>query len=139
MARRRRSQRFREIFLRLRTAQPDRRSGDQMNQLSSAARPARFTLLFLSLLAAFLGFATDATVGRPHDDHGHQSHKPSVKVMTRNLCLGADLTRSIVASTIPGFLAANAQIWTNVQQSDLHTRARLVAREIARTRRPAQT
>lgn len=58
----------------------------------------------------------------------------AVKVMTRNMYFGADLTRSIVAPTIPDFLAANAQIWANVQHSDLNARARLVAREIAQER-----
>ncbi|MBI5309611.1 MAG: endonuclease/exonuclease/phosphatase family protein [Actinobacteria bacterium] len=105
-----------------------------MNQLSTGARTARFALFLLSLLAAFLILVAPAAAGGPHEDHGPQAHKPPVKVMTRNLYFGADLTRSIVAPTVPDFLAANAEIWTNVQLSEIHARARLVAREIARTR-----
>jgi endonuclease/exonuclease/phosphatase family metal-dependent hydrolase len=54
-----------------------------------------------------------------------------VKVMTRNLYLGADLTRSITATTIPDLLAANAQIFANVQTTNFPERAKSLAREIA--------
>lgn len=67
--------------------------------------------------------------------HGTSSAQPKVDVMTRNLYFGADLTRSIVAPTVPDFLAANAQIYTNVLHSDIPARIRAVAREIA-LRRP---
>jgi Endonuclease/Exonuclease/phosphatase family len=53
-----------------------------------------------------------------------------VKVMTRNLYLGADLNRAIVATTIPELLAANAQIFTNVQTTNFPERAKSLAREI---------
>jgi endonuclease/exonuclease/phosphatase family metal-dependent hydrolase len=54
-----------------------------------------------------------------------------VKVTTRNLYLGADLTRSITATTIPELLAANAQIFSNVQQTNFPERAKALAREIS--------
>ena len=56
---------------------------------------------------------------------------PKVKVMTRNLYLGSELLRSVAATTIPEFLAANAQNWSNVQQTDFPARAEALAREIA--------
>jgi hypothetical protein len=54
-----------------------------------------------------------------------------VKVMTRNLYLGADLNRAIAATTVPQFLAANAQIFSNVQATNFPERAKALAREIA--------
>ena len=51
--------------------------------------------------------------------------------MTRNIYLGADLTRSITATSIPQLLAANAQIFANVQQTNFPERAKALAREIA--------
>jgi hypothetical protein len=54
-----------------------------------------------------------------------------VKVMTRNLYLGADLNPAITATTLPGFLAANAHIFSVVQQTNFPERAVALAREIA--------
>lgn len=101
-----------------------------------SVRSARTTLFLFALLAVSAMFASSAAAHRWH--HGHHgspaAHKPEVKVMTRNMYFGADLTRSIAATTIPELLAANAQIYTNVIHSDIPARARLIAREIARTR-----
>jgi hypothetical protein len=54
-----------------------------------------------------------------------------VKVMTRNLYLGADLSPAIQATTIPEFLAANAHVFSVVQQTNFPERAVALAREIA--------
>lgn len=54
-----------------------------------------------------------------------------VKVMTRNLYLGADLDPAIEATSIPELLAANAHIFSVVQQTDFPARAVVLAREIA--------
>jgi endonuclease/exonuclease/phosphatase family metal-dependent hydrolase len=54
-----------------------------------------------------------------------------VKVMSRNLYLGSDLTPALTTTSIPGLLAANAQIWSNVQQTSFPQRAKALAREIA--------
>jgi endonuclease/exonuclease/phosphatase family metal-dependent hydrolase len=63
---------------------------------------------------------------------GAQADTPRpAKVTTRNLYLGADLTRSITATTIPQLLAANAQIFSNVQTTNFPERAKALAREIA--------
>jgi hypothetical protein len=81
----------------------------------------------LALLALLAGaFAFPATgVAAPREQE-----RP-VKVMTKNLYLGSSLLRAIGATTIPQFLAANAQIWSNVQQTDFPERAKALAREIA--------
>jgi endonuclease/exonuclease/phosphatase family metal-dependent hydrolase len=54
-----------------------------------------------------------------------------VKVMTRNLYLGADLTPAIAAASIPQVLAAGAQIFSTVQRTSFPERAVALAREIA--------
>ncbi|MBI5105901.1 MAG: endonuclease/exonuclease/phosphatase family protein [Solirubrobacterales bacterium] len=55
----------------------------------------------------------------------------SVKVMTRNLYLGADLTPAIQAQTLPQLAAAGSQIWATVQATDFPARAKVLAKEIA--------
>jgi endonuclease/exonuclease/phosphatase family metal-dependent hydrolase len=77
----------------------------------------------------------------PPDGHGAQP-APSVTVMTRNLYLGADIMRPIEAVrglTDPAALVqalGNATDLTrdNVERTDFRVRARLLARELARTR-----
>lgn len=89
---------------------------------------ALFAYVAVTAVFAPAAIAQGASTGAP------SAHSPKVKVMTRNMYFGADLTRSVVAPTVPDFLAANAQIWTNVLHSDINGRARLIAREIASTR-----
>ena len=54
-----------------------------------------------------------------------------VKVMTRNLYLGADLSPAISATSVPQALAAGAQIFSTVQRTSFPERAGALAREIA--------
>jgi endonuclease/exonuclease/phosphatase family metal-dependent hydrolase len=54
-----------------------------------------------------------------------------VKVMTRNLYLGADLSPAIEAASIPEVLAAGAQIFSTVQRTSFPERAVALASEIA--------
>jgi endonuclease/exonuclease/phosphatase family metal-dependent hydrolase len=77
-------------------------------------------LLVVLLVAAFA----------PSVQAASDSPRP-VKVMTRNLYLGADLQRAIDADTFPELLAADAQIFTNVQTTNFPERAKALAREIA--------
>lgn len=98
------------------------------------AHSARATLILIAIFALGAAFTptTWATGGNGHSDwHPSPSKQHEVKVMTRNMYFGADLTRAIAAPTVPDFLAANAQIFANVEQSDIPARARAVAREIA--------
>jgi len=55
---------------------------------------------------------------------------PKITVLTRNVFLGGDLTPSIVAPTLPAFLAANAALLSHVDLVDFPARAVLLAREI---------
>lgn len=87
---------------------------------SRAGRAISILVLLVALLViGSIPTAAEAANPRP------------VKVMTRNLYLGADLNRAIVATTIPDFLAANAQIFTNVRATNFPERAKSLAREIA--------
>ena len=54
-----------------------------------------------------------------------------VKVMTRNVYLGADLAPAILATTLPELALAGTQIWETVLDTDFAERAKLLAREIA--------
>ena len=56
---------------------------------------------------------------------------PAVKVMTRNMYIGADLTPVVQATTLPQFLTATAQTFVKVQASDPRERIKAMAREIA--------
>lgn len=98
--------------------------GSSMIRSTLCAQRVRTTLFLVTLLAVSAGFASSAAAT-------YTPQGPKVKVMTRNVYFGADLTRAIVAGNIPDFLAANAQIFTNVQGSDIPNRAKAVAREIA--------
>lgn len=93
-------------------------------------RLARTVLVLMVALASLVAAASAAGA------HGSQPPpRSTVDVMTRNMYFGADLTRSIVAPTVPELLAADAQIYTNVLHSNIPARARSIAREIA-LRRP---
>jgi endonuclease/exonuclease/phosphatase family metal-dependent hydrolase len=75
-------------------------------------------LLALVLLAVF---AAPAAAAR----------NAPIKVMTRNLYLGADLTPAIVAGSQAEFALAGTHIWQTVQATNFPERARALAREIA--------
>jgi len=80
---------------------------------------------FVRLAAAVL---TLAVVGVPGPVQAQAGAK--VTVMTRNLFLGGDLNPSIVAPTLPAFLAANAALLSHVDLVDFPARAELLADEI---------
>jgi hypothetical protein len=103
-----------------------------MIRFTHSVRPLRMTMFLFALVAVSAMFASSAAANGSSKSHEAQGAK--IKVMTRNMYFGADLTRSIAATTIPDLLAANAQIYTNVIHSDIPARARLIAREISRTR-----
>ena len=78
-------------------------------------------LVVALLVAAMLSGTAVAAPGAPRP----------VKVMTRNLYLGADLAPAIEATSIPEAIAAGAHIWSVVQQTNFPERAVALAREIA--------
>lgn len=67
--------------------------------------------------------------GHGHKGHGHGRGK-EVRVMTRNLYLGADLGPAIGAKSLEAFVAANGQILREVTANDFPTRAEGLADEI---------
>jgi endonuclease/exonuclease/phosphatase family metal-dependent hydrolase len=62
--------------------------------------------------------------------HAEAAQEGRVKVMTRNIYLGADLTPALEAGTATDFVLANAQILATVDQTDFASRAKLLANEI---------
>jgi len=58
----------------------------------------------------------------------------TVRVMTRNLYLGANLDAIVQAKSAPEAFTAVAAGWAQVQANDFPTRARAIAREIAATK-----
>jgi len=69
--------------------------------------------------------------GHPgHGNPGEQGRGHEVKVMTRNLYLGADLAPAIGAPSLEAFVAANGQILREVSANDFPTRAKGLAQEI---------
>ena len=63
-----------------------------------------------------------------------KSKAPTVKVMTRNLFLGADLSPAIGASSIPAAIDGAGQIWNEMQSTKFAERAVPLAREIKRSK-----
>jgi endonuclease/exonuclease/phosphatase family metal-dependent hydrolase len=79
-----------------------------------------YVVVLVALLAA-----TAASVG-------HARRAPlTLRVMTRNLYLGANLDAIVKAKSLPEALNAVAAGWAQVQANDFPTRARAIAREIA--------
>src|SRR5207249_4098819 len=58
----------------------------------------------------------------------------TIRVMTRNLYLGTNLDAIVQAKSTPEAFSAVEKGWADVQANDFPTRARAIAREIARAR-----
>ena len=112
------------------------------NRHRSAAPLARLLLVVLAALALVAAFAVPASAQRPGHgasaQHGkvQQQGKP-LTVMTRNLYLGADLTRAFAALQAPPdrqlevLIGATTTIRAIVDQTDFPLRAQRLAAEIA--------
>jgi endonuclease/exonuclease/phosphatase family metal-dependent hydrolase len=77
-----------------------------------------------------LAFAVIATLALPLAADAKSKKSINVKVMTRNLFLGADLGPAINADGIGEFLEANGGILREVDETDFPRRSRLLADEI---------
>jgi Endonuclease/Exonuclease/phosphatase family len=113
-------------------------------------RPAMLLALAAALIFALLpGLAPAKSshgLGKSHAHHGKHQHPgkahkkghknkghgrgKEVRVMTRNLYLGADLTPAIGAKSLPELVAANGKILREVTANDFPTRADGLADEI---------
>ena len=87
----------------------------------SRSRARVVALLALAALVAVAAFAPAAQAGS----------SKQVRVMTRNLYLGADLTPAIQATSLFGLAQAGSQIWSTVQATNFPERAKVLAKEIA--------
>ena len=89
--------------------------------MTGALRPRRGNVVVLAALLA----VTAASAG-------HARRTPlTLRVMTRNLYLGANLDAIVKAKSLPEALNAVAAGWAQAQANDFPTRARAIAREIA--------
>jgi endonuclease/exonuclease/phosphatase family metal-dependent hydrolase len=79
-------------------------------------------------------------LGHRHGDRGHHRQGKPLTVMTRNLYLGADLTRATAVLGLPedqqarAFVAANSTIRAIVDQTNFPLRAKQLAREVQQRR-----
>jgi endonuclease/exonuclease/phosphatase family metal-dependent hydrolase len=93
------------------------------------ARTARWSVRARISLKLALAVAAVAILGLPAGaqarTRGHE-----VKVMTRNIYLGADLTDAVLATSTNAFVDVNGQIVRDVDENDFPTRAKGLASEI---------
>ena len=89
------------------------------------ARIAARQAAVLLAAALLLSLVPSAAPAKPPKGKGHE-----VRVMTRNLYLGADLTPAITASGLTAFTEATGQILREVTANSFPVRARGLAREI---------
>jgi endonuclease/exonuclease/phosphatase family metal-dependent hydrolase len=80
-------------------------------------------------IAVLVGAIATALLALPAGAQA-QANKVNVKVMTRNLYLGADLTPAIQSTTTNGFVDANGQIVRDVDTNNFPVRAKGLAQEI---------
>ena len=83
-------------------------------------------ILKISITIYTAGMLTLVGVATPE---GEGSSRP-LRVMTRNMYLGAELAPVLAATSFSEFAAEVATVYINVQQSDIPARAEAIAREI---------
>lgn len=90
-------------------------------------------LLTLAVTVAALTAAPAVSSGNGDDSPRATPRAATLKVMTRNIYLGADISKPI-GKAGDEFVQANTEVWDTVRETNIRARARNLAREIARTR-----
>jgi endonuclease/exonuclease/phosphatase family metal-dependent hydrolase len=100
--------------------------------VGSRATGSRISLLIIAGLLAATFLAASGVVPQDAQSAPKAKKKPTsvVKVMTRNVYLGASLTEAINAPTSEAFFEANGEILRSVDTNDFRVRAKGLAREI---------
>jgi endonuclease/exonuclease/phosphatase family metal-dependent hydrolase len=94
----------------------------------------------IAVVLAALAFAAPAAAHPSGGHHADHRHGKPLTVMTRNLYLGADLTRAVAVTSLPpeqqaaAFVAANTTIRAIVDETNFPLRAQRIAAEIQRRR-----
>lgn len=107
------------------SAESLRKSRHWIWQLSLAA----LVLALVAALAISLAPAAHAG-GKGHGGKGHHKKSDKVRVMTRNIYLGADLGPGLAATTPEEFFTANGGILRQVTRTKFPLRAKALAKEI---------
>jgi len=94
----------------------------------------RRTLAAALAVSATAALAPAAEAGKRDKQANKRGNSPVVSVMTRNLYLGTDLIPIATAPDIDAFKQAATAGFEQVQATNFPARARLIAREIKRTR-----
>jgi endonuclease/exonuclease/phosphatase family metal-dependent hydrolase len=100
-----------------------------LNHVHPRLRLAAPVLLGAALLALVLLVAGHANA-KPKKKAPPQDAPTNIKVMTRNIYLGADLGPAIEAKGVTAFTAATGQILREVTENDFPVRAKGLAKEI---------
>lgn len=115
------------------TGSPENLEGVHLREVSEIGAVARPRAALVVALAALI--ALTALVAAPGADAKPKQKKAvAVKLMTRNIFLGADLTPALNAGSFEEFTAANGAILHEVEQTDFPRRAFGLSREIAQKR-----
>lgn len=88
--------------------------------------------LILAIMIVVLVFLSTAlaSAATPNSSNFAEGNARPVKVMTRNLYFGADLTPLVGATSIPDLAVKAAQVFGKVQATDFPARAKVLAFEI---------
>ena len=102
----------------------------EVSEIGALARPRAVLVVALAALIALT-----ALVAAPGADAKPKQKKAvAVKLMTRNIFLGADLTPALNSTSFEEFVRANGAILREVDQTDFPRRAIGLAREIKQTK-----
>ncbi len=93
---------------------------------------ARRLPIALALVAALVLCLLPSVALANGGGHGHHKKSDKVRVMTRNIYLGADLGPGLAAPSPPAFFAANGEILRQVTRTNFPLRAVALAKEIKR-------